>query len=347
MSQSPNFDTVNFNIPSELLDKWTSTRKAPRRLGSNLTHPRIFSTVDYSIDRNWFIFAMIIELSTILIAIFFTGFNFIYITITCIIVAIDVICAIFLHKPQAQINKLRCKYELNNYEGINGIIDEKLCNGKRKGFEEEEKKLSRKKLIFVIIILLIAIIKSLGVIIALAGESFMVLYIVPVLFFLTAYVHIRHSGYFLAERTFRKELVKEEKIFFREQALAESQTKIENLISVESLNEIEHLPDALKNELNNIIAKMPSEEKLQRKYDNKRNLDTTSQNILVFINKNNDNIRLLYDEKNDNYKLSSWGEVLDNNLFALIDGGGVTEDLKSFIGYYGLKLQSQKFSIKK
>ncbi|MEO6977257.1 MAG: hypothetical protein ABI113_02730 [Mucilaginibacter sp.] len=352
MTPVRNTDAVNFNLPPDVLEKWTSTRKSPRSLGSKLIHPRIFSTVQFKTDRNWFFFAMTIEAATILVAIFFTGFNLIYIGIALLVVIIDVLCAIFLHKPQDEINKINCKLDSNNYEGVMNFIDERKFNGIRKGLDEEKKKLKNKKILFIIVIILVALVKSFGVIIALADESFMLFYVIPVLFALTAYVHIKHSGYYLAERLFLKELTKAEKVFYRQQALGERTPP--NLITAESNNKNEFLTPALKKELDDFLQKLldglrsPLSQTLiaGERYNGQRHLDPESKKILLFVNPNNDNIRILYDESRGEYLLSSWGEILDDNLFALIDGGSIISDeLRSNFGYCGLKLQSQRFVI--
>lgn len=353
-----NREIGNFNIPPAVLDNWRPTRKAPRKLGSIFEHPRIFSTVGYRADRNWFIFAMIIELATIFVAVFVIEFDFVYVAVACVVVLVDVIFAFLLHKPQDHINKIRCYIALNDYKGKTGRIELKASNDTAEGYKNELKSSQRKKIFFIVVIILIAIVKSIGVMIALSDDDAVLLpYIIPILFCLTAYVHIKHTGYFISEFTFRSSFYKERKKYFKEMAnLDDKNSAPTYLITVESKMPISDIPSAIKAELDALVHKIKTNKERGRRFDAKRDEKEDSDFIILFKNDNNSNVRLVYDDSknaddvenvvvdtSNRYYITSWGRVLDDNLFDLIDGAGMSSELKSFIGYSGLLIQAQNF----
>ncbi|MCO5945379.1 hypothetical protein [Mucilaginibacter flavidus] len=354
-----NREIGNFRIPPSVLDNWRPTRKAPRKLGSIFEHPRIFSTVGYRADRNWFIFALIIEAATILVSIFVIEFDFIYVSVACLVVAIDIIFAFLLHKPQDHINKLRCSIALNDYRGKTGSVDKITAGDIANGFEDEIKKTQRKKIFFIAVIILVAIVKSIGVMIALSDDDAVLLpYVIPILFCLTAYVHIKHTGYFLSEwYVFRRSFYKERKKYFKDMAnLPDKNTDLTELVRVEQKVPLPNIPPVLKAELDALVYKIKVNKEPGRRFDEKREPKESSDFITLFKNDNNSNVRIVYDDSKNSdapenevvdtssrYYLTSWGRILDDNLFDLVDGAGMNAELKSFIGYNGLLIQAQNF----
>ena len=364
MQSITNRETGDFNIPTTILNGWISTRKSPRKLGDKFEHPRIFSTFGYKTDRNWFAFAIVIEIATILVSIFVIEFNFVYVSIALVVVAIDIICAIFLHKPQYNINKLKCYMALNDYKGKIEPAELIATTEISKGYKDELNKFERKKIFFVVIIILVAIVKSVGVIIALSDDtddSALIPYIIPVLFGVTAYVHIKHTGYFLSEFLLRKSFFKERTKYYAEKANLEGDSREpENLIKVEMRGKLQNIPLSIKNDLDKIVQRIKDNNEKGRRFNERRGEpDESSDFITLYKYDNNNNIRIVYDDSkgsgvngakpddsSQRYYLTSWGKILDENLFDLIDSTGMDSDLKSYIGYSGLKIQSEQFSSK-
>lgn len=327
----------NFQPSKEVLEMWCSTRKSRHKLGDNFYHPRIFSTVDYKIDRNWFLLAFFIEISSLLIAIFFTGFNP-FIIIGAIGASLfDVLCAIWLHGGQKYINKFRCKLELTMYEGQMEVIDDRTFRTQKETYKRAINAWENKRYPLIVIIILIAIVKCIFSFIALFPYG-LIAFVVPLFFFLAAYIHIKHTGYWWAERKFLKQYEIEEAKFHFEDAnnkLKGSKYFIDNSTPFQFNN----LPDEVKDDFHKKYLTFSDHEKQRRRINRKHKQENDSSNIIIYGE--NAIHKIIYDEQTGVYFLSAWGSIKDNDLFELIEESGMRDSLKSYIGYCGLK--EQKF----
>jgi len=313
----------NFKPSPEVLELWTSTRKAKEQLGDIFFHPRIYSTVGYNSDKYWVLFAAFIELASLLMAIFLLGFNPYIIIGAVIAILLDAVLAVKLHTGQKNINKYQCKLALIMYEGEKRIIPDASFKDKKETYNRAIAIWVRKKNPYAIALLLIATVKAFFGFIALQPYG-IISFLVPPLFYLAAYVHIKHTGYWWAERTFRKKYEKEEAIFHYQDANGQLLGST-YYIDKENLIPIENIPQDIAIEF--------------AAYANNHNAGGLTNDII--LGGNNNSHKIIYHPSTKTFSLSFWGPIKDEELFQLVNNCGMKNVIKSFIGYNGLK--EQKF----
>ena len=208
----------NFKPDKNVQEQWTSTRKANKVIGSNFTHPRLFSTVGYSNDLLMFVLAFSIELGTLFIAIFFSGFNPFLIFGASALMGLDLWFANLLHKNQKNINKFNCQLELSLYEERMKLKDAKTISDDQKGFTRSISTYENKKILLKVVLVLFAAAKAFFGFLVLSPYGMAVAIGVPAFFFIAAYIHINNTGYFFAERKRLKRFNLQEAIFIAENA---------------------------------------------------------------------------------------------------------------------------------
>jgi len=198
----------DFEPSSSTKHLWLSTRKAEIEVGNIIISPGLFNTKGYSLDKSLFSFAMSLEIVGFLIISALADWGVLIAGTVLALVVIDVFLAVGLHWKQNDICLLSNKKATKTPGGIEAI---KL--------EAQIKKLKRwwGGKLCVVLLWVFAVIKA---------SAFYVLnpdtYIFGILMFLIysfiAYVHIYHTGYFLAEFRFRRTLNKEVNKFLNEDA---------------------------------------------------------------------------------------------------------------------------------
>lgn len=338
----------NFNPPNQVLEKWTATRKAQMKLGSDFFHPRIFSTVGYSRDRFLFIVALVIEFVAVAVAVFFTGFNFIMIIGSCILVGFDLWLAFLLHKRQSDVNKLNCKLELAIFEQRRGLKNDLKVKAEITGIEAsiDSYERSTTRYLIIIALVLIATLKIIFGFLALIPYGMAVAIGVPAFFYVAAYIHIKHTGYFNAQYDFLKVFAKYNSQYHA--AVAEHKpTDLE--VRYADITELEDIPENVKAELHKRYQKLISNDK-GVKINDKNEVDENSNEVILYGE--NHIHKVVYNEKNNSYCLQNWGLITDNDLFELLNSYPIPENVKAYLGYFGLKrqmseLSEPKFSITK
>jgi len=112
-------------------------------------------------------------------------------------------------------------------------------------------------------------------------------------------------------------------------------------ISTSTPYPLQNLSKDLRHELENKLKEIQSlneEEKNKLRIDEK-NLNNINSSDLIIAGKNKVH-RLLYNEISNEFRFSFWGNIKDNELFEMIKECGLSEDLKSYLCYIGLKAQN-------
>ena len=225
----------DFEPSSGTKQLWLSTRKAEVNVTNNMTLPGLFNTKGYSSDKSLFFFAMTLEVIGFLIISALADWGVLIAGTVLALVVIDVFLAIGLHWKQSQICLLSNKKATETRGGMAAI---KL--------EAQIKKLKRwwGGKLCVILLWVFAVIKASGFYV-LNPDTYIFGILMFLIYSFIAYVHIFHTGYFLAEFRFRRALNKEVNEFlkgnvayivprFREYGLEPTN----DLISVEFKDEI-------------------------------------------------------------------------------------------------------------
>lgn len=334
----------NFNPSKDVLEKWTSTRKAKKTLGNNFSHPRIFSTVGYANDKLMFAIAFTIELITLFIAIFLSGFNPFLIIGASALFGLDLWFAKLLHKNQNNINKFNCELELAIYESKMNLKDSKTASDTQKLAIRAADKYESKKLLLKLALFVFAAAKAFFAFLVLSPYGMAVAIGVPAFFFIAAYIHINNTGFFFSESKRRSLFSNEESIFIAENG--EGRTSDYGTYDAVDVRivDIDKLPE-IKSELENLYKNLSNDEKNERRVNLQNLKDISSKKIILFGLR--DTHKIVYDETSAIYYLRRWGNIQDDHFFQLIDNSPMTPQLKSFIGYEGLKTQYFASNIEK
>jgi hypothetical protein len=177
---------------------------------------------------------------------------------------------------------------------------------------------------------------------ALVSFSLSLAYIVPALFALTAYIHIQHTGYYFAESGwfggFRAMYNKAHDNFN-----SRKPDKNDNYyyhIDDESEHSLNNISNSVKTELDQVRSKLSADEINKRRFNDRRVADLTANNILIYGLKNQQSVRVIFNEHTGAYVLTSWGPITDAELTKLINGSAMSDNVKSYMGYSGLKSQN-------
>lgn len=203
----------SFSPDKEARDKWLSTRKS-RIEGT--THPGYFQTVNYSIDTNWVILVAIIELTAAGVTIYgsiFKGLGYMIVALVAVAVFIglDIIGANWHHyhikekrKSKGKLSVVEYDIKFKNFykDSIESLKD------KRVGYETDLNEKSQRKFWGTIMIIFSALLK-LGALFAFSTLNFTFIIIMVVLYIIAVYIHLNHTGYYMAENRTKKAFEKQ------------------------------------------------------------------------------------------------------------------------------------------
>jgi hypothetical protein len=220
----------HFQPSKEAKLSWRRTRKLKKEIkGSNdinIIHTGLYHTINFNVDRLLFRLGLFFESIGILAIIWAAGeFNLILFGGFFAAVFIDVILAIISHYKHGEICELRLKKSIEEYNleamrlyranNQNDNVAEAQIDAKREEIIDLDKKIGKRRwasFVGSFFIILVAMSKIYFFIeTSIIFNSISVAIILIYLF--VAYVHIFHTGYFLAERNFRKNIIKEKKAF--------------------------------------------------------------------------------------------------------------------------------------
>jgi hypothetical protein len=188
--------------PNQIKELWLATRKETLQ---GTEHPGFFQTIGYTTDRNWVIISSIIELAAIFITIqggIIRGGWYLVAAIAAVLLFVffDYIGAKLHHSPISHKQEYKCKLAL--------VDDDDNSQNIIIGIRSELNRKSQRKTGGTILIILSAILKLLALFL-LGTMGFVFLGIMTVLYILAVYIHLNHTGYFLAEISTRKEINKQ------------------------------------------------------------------------------------------------------------------------------------------
>jgi len=187
-------DKTDFQPSTESLEKWLSTRKKSINVGG-VSIPQFFSDTGDSADSAWFFIVCIGELLGLIVTIY-GGFKnggvfLIFATLSIIMfVFCDFFFAILLHRKKSTICKTKTLILLED-------------DSKKAALAKLDLDLKKGRVIdFLLIsgIILFAVFKIIGIIL-LSVFNNLILYIpIGIVYFIVAYIHIMHTGYYFAYR---------------------------------------------------------------------------------------------------------------------------------------------------
>lgn len=201
-------DKSDFQPSTESLEKWLSTRKKSINVGG-VSIPNFFSDTGNSADSNWFFIACIGEVLGLIITIY-GGFKNggIYIIFATLSIIMFVFCdfffAILLHRRKSTICKTQTLILLTDDSKKDELarLDLDLEKGKFADF------------LLILGIILFAVFKVVGVFLLVVFGNVLILYIpIAIVYFIVAYIHIMHTGYYFAYRATQKRIDKDYKEF--------------------------------------------------------------------------------------------------------------------------------------
>ncbi len=199
-----------FQPSSNVLNQWLSTRK-PEHTIAGLSVPGFFSDIDYNKDTSWFFFAIIGEVigfALTLLGGMRSGGIFLTIAITTVVVFIvlDIAFARLLHQNKAEmcrIRSLRLLLPENDPDSV----------AKRNQYDIKLKSGRPKRIFLISLIIFIALAKAAGIILLGVFNSLAIYIPIIVIFFLIAYAHIYHTGYYFAYKQTQDRIEKEHQEF--------------------------------------------------------------------------------------------------------------------------------------
>jgi hypothetical protein len=192
-------DKLNFRPSESTLNYWLKTRKGSTNLLSDRQSRGLLSTVGYDFDSLMFVIALICEIVGIIVLVD-SGrslgealFAQLAIIGAVALFLLDLFLAFMYHRKEGKRN-----YHLKKLEIIHLESSELDANAKRRRKEEDVRK-NRPNIFWAILIVLIAIVKLVTVVF-LGTFTHVAFYVFFVFMFgIIAYIHIKHTGYFLAE----------------------------------------------------------------------------------------------------------------------------------------------------
>ncbi len=194
---------TDFQPSTEALEKWLSTRKSSINVGG-VSMPQFFSDTGNSADTNWFYIACAGELLGLVVTIY-GGFKnggifLIFATLSIIMfVFCDFFFAILLHRKKAAICKTQTLILLKDDAKKSALakLDLDLQKGRFLDF------------LLVSAIILFALFKVVGVVL-LGVFNNLILYLpIAIVYFIVAYIHVMHTGYYFAYRTTENKIAKD------------------------------------------------------------------------------------------------------------------------------------------
>ncbi|MEN6454190.1 MAG: hypothetical protein ABFD10_08015 [Prolixibacteraceae bacterium] len=237
---------THFQPSTESLEKWLSTRKKSINM-SGVSIPQFFSDTGDSVDSAWFFIACIGELLGLIVTIYGGlkngGIFLIFATLSIIMfVFCDFFFAILLHRKKSTICKTKTLILLedDSRKATLARLDLDLKKGRLIDF------------LLISGIILFAVFKIIGIVF-LSVFNNLILYIpISIVYFIVAYIHIMHTGYYFAYRATQNRIDRDYFEFAHDQHQAKEFS----------------LPVALNNQLKNMpIRHNPHEIVLNPAYD--------------------------------------------------------------------------------
>ena len=193
-----------FEPDSNARQNWLGTRKKPKPYGNQML-PGFYDTVAYEKDSSWVLLAVCIESVAIGLTLyggFSKGGYFLFGAIIAVIlfVIFDIVGANFFHRPKAD----RCK--------LNNLIFCTTDAGVRDGYRGELKRGLGFQIMGACFIVLSSALKIVAIL--LLGRFNLIFYVIMSIFYiLVVYIHIEHTGYYLAERSTSRKFRKQHEIW--------------------------------------------------------------------------------------------------------------------------------------
>ncbi len=296
----------DFQPTEDSRKKWLFTRKFEQKIGV-LNFPGYYKTDGYSTDSFWFTLAISVEIVAVFITILggFSkgiGFGIGSVIIVGLFVFFDVLGAKLVHKFIAEIQKTK-----------NAILIESDINA-IKGHQLNIAKLKNKfsKYLGVFLIILSSILKVFAIFI-LNRFPLPFISIMVISYLLVIYIHIIHSGFWLAEYNLRKSFKNEYNIFAR--------GKVSGSINPENVSKLRQMPFTtnIPLSINNILNSGPHK-------INDLNTSNVSQGSRIFVYnpENNGMVKVeSYDNQEGpfyNYMLSTVGVLTDEDIMGFTHG---------------------------
>ena len=183
-------DRFEFEPDRDALSRWLYTRKA--QIGSK-KRPGFYSTLNYATDQFWFLIALIAEFIGVFVLIY-SGFALgdnLFAAIAVVgaiaLLLVDIFLAYKLHRNHGEKCFLKNQIVLMEDRKNEGLTLKRISSGKGMDF------------FYSFLIILIALIKLAGIVL-LGTFNHIALYIFfAFMFFIIAYVHINHTGYWIYE----------------------------------------------------------------------------------------------------------------------------------------------------
>lgn len=219
-------DRMAFQPSAETLKKWLSTRK-PSFPISSISFPGFFSDEGNSSDQNWFIFALIGEVLGLGASIYAgliaedIGTLIFAVVVVIVFIILDIFFAIKLHRNEG--NKTLILSRMLAFDEDNVKERQEIKN-----MEYEIKKGKSVDFFYKFGIIIIALTKSIGLFLleALGPDAPIILYLlIAIIYFIVAYVHIYHTGFFLAYTSTQKAIDKEHQGFAKGDFIAKERVQ--------------------------------------------------------------------------------------------------------------------------
>lgn len=193
----------DFQPSTESLEKWLSTRKSSVNVGG-VPMPQFFADTGNSTDSAWFLIACIGEVIGLIVTIwggFKNGGMFLIFATLSIIMFVfcDFFFAILLHRKKATTCKTQTLILLkdDSKKAALAMLDLDLKKGRFADF------------MLVSGIILFAVFKVVGVVL-LGVFNNLILYLpIAIVYFIVAYIHIMHTGYYFAYRATQNKIEKD------------------------------------------------------------------------------------------------------------------------------------------
>lgn len=197
-------DPINFQPNQDALSKWLATRKHKY---SNV-QIGLFNTIGYKSDKNWVRFVVVLELFALFLTLYFgfvkkstiAGFSGFLVAIiaSVLFITLDIVGAILHHQKVGE--KQRVK---NKIAGAKTVAE-------RTAAEFELSKIGNSsKILGTMLIFISSIIKIVSMLLLSKKMTITILVAIVIMFFIIVYIHLRHTGYWLAEYRTMKEFKKQ------------------------------------------------------------------------------------------------------------------------------------------
>ncbi|WP_298370314.1 hypothetical protein [uncultured Lutibacter sp.] len=193
--------------PSDIRKTWLGTRK---KQIEGTKHPGFYQTTDFNIDKRWVYFVAAIELAAIIVTIYggiVRGGMFLIGAIIAVIlfIAFDIVGSNLHHKPISEKQESKCKLALLNE------LDESMRPQRLSILTDLNIKSSIKS--WGIFLIIFSAVLKLVALFLLGTLGFVYIGIMTVLYMIAIYIHINHTGFYLAEKNTEREIKKQHSLW--------------------------------------------------------------------------------------------------------------------------------------